>query len=201
MKRRGVQIIYGTYVDRLKNELESYLCSLKPADEIFPDEIIINDENIMQKLYVPIEGDIIDMGDIPDFAFQTGMLGNGIGIRPQRGELRAPANGKIARIFQTGHAIIIHLANDIVVLLHIGIGTVALEGKGFLVHVKEGQVVRKGELLISFDLDDMIAEGCELTSPMIIMNSNECGRIIIHKKERTTFEDVALTVLFPEPTL
>lgn len=196
MKHRGVQVIYGTYVSTLKDRLNKYLTELKDDDENPIYEILTeNDEKILQRLYTPIEGDIIDLRNVPDYAFKAGILGDGAAVRPARGELRAPADGKIDHIFRSKHAIIMHTDNNLELMLHIGLNTEHIENVIVKVHVAEGDTVRKGQLLIEFNLEGMTDRGLCTLSPIIIMNSNDTGKILIHKKERATFEHVALTVL------
>ena len=196
MKHRSVQVIYGPYVCELTDRLGKYLSELKSDDEDPIYEILTeNDEKILQRLYTPIEGDIIDLRNVPDYAFKTGILGDGAAVRPARGELRAPADGQIDHIFRTKHAIIMHTSNDLELMLHIGLGTEYIENKIIRVWVAEGDSVRKGQLLIEFDLERMADRGMCTLSPMVVMNTNDIGRVLVHRKERATFENVALTVL------
>ena len=117
-------------------------------------------------------GTVIPMADVKDEAFASCALGDGCAIEPSEGKLYAPADAVVDNLFDTHHAIGLVTENGAEVLLHIGIDTVKLGGKHFTPHVKTGDKVRKGDLLISFDMDAIHAEGYLCTTPMIVCNTD-----------------------------
>ena len=101
------------------------------------------------------------------------MLGDGVAIEPSAGRLYAPADGVVDNLFDTRHAIGLVTDSGVEVLLHIGINTVELGGKYFEAHVEMGQKVRQGDLLITFDMEAIRAEGYLCTTPMIVCNTDD----------------------------
>ena len=113
------------------------------------------------------------MTEVKDEAFASCALGDGVAIEPSEGKLYAPIDGTIANIFDTKHAIGMCTDDGLELLMHIGIDTVRLGGKFFEAHVEAGQEVKKGDLLISFDMDAIRAAGYLLTTPMIVCNTDD----------------------------
>lgn len=121
----------------------------------------------------PLEGKLIPMTEVKDSVFSTGVLGNGVAFVPSKGELYAPVNGKVNMVFDTKHAIGLISDNGAEILLHVGLETAQLEGKGFEPVVKNGDTVKAGQLLMKFDLSAFKNAGYDVTTPMIITNSNK----------------------------
>ena len=120
-----------------------------------------------------MNGQVIPIGDVQDEAFATCVLGDGVAIEPAEGRLFAPADATVDNLFDTHHAIGLVTASGVELLLHIGINTVELGGKHFKAHVQVGQQVKKGDLLISFDLEAVKAAGYLCTTPMIVCNTDD----------------------------
>lgn len=118
----------------------------------------------------PVRGTVISLSKVKDEVFASGALGNGVGILPEEGKIYAPVDGKAEAVFPTGHAIGIRDRNGLEFLIHIGINTVKLEGKGFKAHVKQGDQVKKGDLLVEFDIDLIEGEGYDPTVIFLISN-------------------------------
>lgn len=117
----------------------------------------------------PISGQIVALKDVPDSTFASGAMGDGLAIQPSEGKVVAPFDGKISVIADTSHAIVLTADNGLEVLIHIGLDTVELKGKYFENHVKQGQMVKKGQTLVTFD-QSKISEQYNLISPIIVMN-------------------------------
>lgn len=118
----------------------------------------------------PIKGEIKALSQVKDDAFASGILGKGVAIVPEEGKVVAPFDGTVVTLFPTKHAIGIVSDNGCEVLIHIGLDTVQLEGKYFEAYVKQGDKVKKGDLLVTFDKDKIINEGYNLETPVIITN-------------------------------
>lgn len=121
----------------------------------------------------PLNGEVIDLAKVKDEAFASGALGHGIAIEPSEGKLFAPTDGTVSALFPTKHAIGITTDTGADILIHIGMDTVQLDGKYFTVHTTQGEMVRKGQLLIEFDMDEIAKAGKPLTTPIVITNYRE----------------------------
>lgn len=124
-----------------------------------------------ETLKSPLTGKIINMSEVPDEVFASGALGKGIAIEPTIGELRAPANGTITTIFPTGHAVGLTTDSGAEILMHIGMDTVELDGKGFEKAVAQGDQVTAGELLVTFDIKAIQEAGKPIVTPIVVTNS------------------------------
>lgn len=118
-------------------------------------------------IFAPMEGDLVSLKEVPDTTFSSGAMGDGFAIIPKNGVVKAPFDGTIAVIAQTGHAVGIRGKNGIEVLIHVGIDTVELNGKFFQTYVTQGQKVSKGQKLISFDLKE-VEKQYNIISPVIV---------------------------------
>lgn len=182
-KGNGVQIVYGPQVSVIKSKLDDFITT-DYADN--PDSIIAEGKTasaeektteIKEKqteneiiLYSHLKGRVIPLEKVEDEVFSQKILGEGIAVEPSEGKLYAPCNGVIESVFDTRHAVSITSDGGAEILLHIGIDTVKLEGRYFKAHIENGQRVKKGDLLISFDMEKIRGEGFKLTTPMIICN-------------------------------
>ncbi|MCM1127463.1 MAG: beta-glucoside-specific PTS transporter subunit IIABC [Lachnospiraceae bacterium] len=121
-------------------------------------------------LYAPITGKMIPLSDVEDEVFSSGALGGGVAFVPSVGEVYAPCDGVIATFFPTGHAIGMTAEDGAEVLIHVGMDTVALKGEGFTPMAKEGDKVKKGQLLLKFDIDLITQKGYKTVTPVILTN-------------------------------
>ncbi len=155
-KGNGIQVIYGPRVSVIKSHLEEYL------DGAGDDEVV---QGI--KIASPITGKVVELENTPDEVFSQKMLGDGMMIEPEEGVVRAPFNGEITMIFDTKHAVGLKSENGIEILIHVGIDTVELDGKGFEVLKNVGDKVKKGDTLIVFDLDYIRENATSTATPII----------------------------------
>ena len=118
------------------------------------------------------------LSDVKDQAFSSEVLGKGIAVVPKDGKLYSPINGTVEGVFPTGHAIGLKTTNGAEVLIHIGFNTVDLCGKYFNTKVKNGQSIKKGELLVEFDIDKIKSEGYDITTPILITNHDIFREVI-----------------------
>lgn len=126
----------------------------------------------------PMTGTVLALDQVPDTTFASGLLGKGIAIIPSDNKVIAPFAGEVASLFQTKHAIGLLGDNGIEVLIHVGIDTVKLDGKPFTAHVKIGDRVQAGDLLVEFDRQAIIDAGYDLATPIIISNSDDYHEVI-----------------------
>ena len=128
-------------------------------------------------LTAPLNGTVMPLNEIKDEVFSQGVLGNGVAIEPDSGEVYAPCDGVIIEIPETLHAIGIGGDNGAEILIHVGMDTVGLNGKGFEPRVKKGDAVKQGQLLLKFDMDYIKSQGLPVTTPVIITNSDDYAEI------------------------
>jgi phosphocarrier protein FPr/phosphocarrier protein len=120
----------------------------------------------------PFAGWCVPLAEIPDAAFAQGMLGDGVGLDPTSNELRSPCDGEVISVAASRHALALRAATGAEILMHVGVDTVGLAGEGFNVHVRKGDHVRAGDLLLTFDLDLLARKAPSLVTPIIITNAD-----------------------------
>ena len=116
---------------------------------------------------------MVPMEDIPDETFSAGVLGQGVGIQPVRGEVVASFSGTVTQVADTGHAIGLESQDGLELLIHVGIDTVAMDGKGFTPKVKEGDTVQAGQLLLAFDRKAIAAAGYPDVVVVMLTNADD----------------------------
>ena len=178
-KGNGVQAVYGPQVSVIKAELSDYLDSLDDKADREDDVLILTSH--MNGMAVPLD-------EVEDEAFSQKILGDGAAAEPSEGKLFAPCDGTIGTVFDTKHAVNMVSDGGAEILMHIGIDTVKLGGKYFDAHVSDGQHVKRGQLLISFDMEKIRSEGFKLTTPMVICNSSEYSEISVTAHGRVSSE-------------
>lgn len=134
-------------------------------------------KNKNQVLGSPVKGKAVPLSEVNDPTFSEGMLGDGAAVIPSEGKIYAPADGEIAMVFGTLHAISLTTEFGAEILIHIGLDTVKMEGEGFTAHVEAGNKVKKGDLLIEVDLDKVKAAGYDTITPVLICNTDEFASV------------------------
>lgn len=117
-----------------------------------------------------ISGQIVPLSQVSDEAFRSEAIGKGIAILPEEGKVYAPVDGEVTALFQTGHALGITTNEGVELLIHVGIDTVSLNGKYFHVKVSQGSQVKKGDLLLEFDKENIEKEGYQMVTPVLVTN-------------------------------
>lgn len=134
-----------------------------------------SDENAILS---PLSGTVLALDQVPDATFASGLLGRGVAIIPLDNKVIAPFAGEVASLFQTRHAIGLLSDSGVELLIHVGIDTVKLDGKPFIAHVSAGDKIQPGDLLLEFDRQAILAAGYDLTTPIIISNSDDYADVI-----------------------
>ena len=173
----------------IKEDIPTENKTAKPQEIAVPEKEY-NDDTV----YAPLEGKVVALTDVPDATFAEGVLGLGAAIEPAVGEVIAPADGEVSSIFDTHHAVGLTLDNGMELLIHVGINTVALNGEGFTAHVSEGERVKRGQPLISFDKDFIVSKGYSIITPVIVSNADDYKEIRITDSAEVKCLDELLTV-------
>jgi PTS system beta-glucosides-specific IIC component len=151
--------------------------------------------NKIQKLVSPMTGNLMDLSEAKDEAFASGALGPGVAIDPSEGKLYAPCDGEIVTFFPTGHAIGMMSADGAELLIHVGMDTVEMNGDGFTPKAKQGDKVKKGDLLLEFDIEKIKAAGHSTISPVVVTNSDEFADVAPEAAKAVKAGDEIITIL------
>ncbi|RHP47115.1 PTS glucose transporter subunit IIA [Clostridiaceae bacterium AF31-3BH] len=187
LKGKGIQVIYGPQVAVLKTNLEAFL-QTSAADQVSSQ--VSSGEEIKS----PMNGTVIPLSEVPDAVFSSEMLGKGFGVEPSEGKAYAPVEGEVTTVFDTKHAIGLMSKHGVELLIHIGMDTVKLNGKGFDVKVKTGDQVKTGDLLAEFDMDLIKGEGYPVTTAVVVTNTDDCEEIGEVRTGAATKDTEVLTV-------
>ena len=184
IKGAGIQVIYGPSVTIVKSNFEEFVEQVRsgaiaessfmdaPVQEEAPKET--EKSSVKDALLgAHMNGTVVPLSEVQDEAFASSALGDGVAVEPSEGKLFAPADGKIETVFVTKHAVGMTTDAGTELVLHIGIDTVRLEGRHFETHVEAEQHVKKGDLLVTFDMEAIKAEGYLCTTPMIVCNTDD----------------------------
>lgn len=207
-KGKGVQVIYGPRVSNIKSNLEEFIEKGKaaklPSKEVFyatgqnsvtnesaTDSIVTEAEDtqnlsIIATIQSPMSGLVMPLSDVPDGAFASGALGDGFGIEPNDGKVTSPINGQVMMVFETKHAVGLVSDEGVEVMIHVGLDTVTMKGEGFTAHVKAGDHVKVGDLLLDVDLEAVKAAGHPTVTPVVVTNTMNYKAV-----EVTKFSDIS----------
>ena len=169
-KGNGVQVIYGPHVTVIKSALEDYLASEMYEQSTWETLVISS----------PLTGKADELSKVPDEAFAQKMMGNGATVMPTENYVYAPEDGEVTFVFETKHAVGFMTDTGIDLLIHIGIDTVKLDGKGFETLVKAGQKVKKGMPMIKMDLEYLKENATSIISPVVCpqLEDNQVVRLL-----------------------
>ena len=142
----------------------------------------------------PVKGRIIRLSEVSDETFASEMLGATVAVEPENGRIVAPCDGEIINIFETGHAVCLATKSGGELLIHVGVDTVKLEGKGFTKKVSDGDVVRAGDVLIEADLDVVKAAGYPMTIMVILTNADQYSKVNKSEPKKVGTETAVMTV-------
>ena len=166
-----------------------------PATEAAPAPSFSDEAKADLTLTSPMAGELVALSDVNDEAFSAGALGPGVAISPAaHAVVVAPCDGKVTVAFPTGHAYGLKSASGVQVLIHIGMDTVKLDGKGFAPHVAKGDVVRRGDVLAEVDWDVIRQAGYDTITPMVVTNKKKFGEITPAAPGPVGISDTVVTV-------
>ncbi|MEK5213767.1 beta-glucoside-specific PTS transporter subunit IIABC [Bacillus sp. FSL R5-0603] len=148
-----------------------------------------------ETVYAPFSGKVIPLSNVPDEVFSSGAMGQGLAIEPSDSKLYAPFDGTVVMVAPTKHAIGLRSASGVELLAHIGLDTVTLDGTPFSLKVKEGDTVKKGEVLVEFDKAFIEEKGLTTITPVIITNSHAYQEILIEEIEESALHQKIFTVV------
>lgn len=159
------------------------------------DDKVSIEENINTEIITsPLNGEIKELSQVSDQVFASGALGKGIAIVPSEGRLVSPVDGIVSVLFPTGHAVGITSNNGAEILIHIGFDTVSLNGKYFKANVTQGDCVKTGDLLVEFDIGKIENEGLDITTPIVVTNTDKYSKIISIKQRLVKINDDILSL-------
>ncbi|MGX7209555.1 beta-glucoside-specific PTS transporter subunit IIABC [Enterococcus innesii] len=162
-----------------------------PAPEVKTVSASVKDETVKS----PVTGQVVALADVEDKVFSSGAMGKGIAVEPAIGEITAPADAEVKILFPTKHAIGLVTEDGTELLIHIGMNTVELEGNHFTAYINQGDKVKAGQKLISFDTEAIRAEGYSLLTPVIVTNSSDYSDIQTTQSKEVTAKDDLIEVV------
>ena len=148
----------------------------------------------VEEITSPVNGTVVPTAEVADEIFASEMLGTTVAVEPTDGKIVAPCDGEVMNIFETGHAVCIATECGAELLIHIGIDTVSMEGKGFVKKVEDGAKVHKGDVLIEADLDEIRAAGHPATTMMILTNADDFSKVEKTAAGTVTTVDLAMKI-------
>ena len=154
-----------------------------------------NTETTAKTVDSPLIGQVIPLSEVNDPVFSSEAMGKGCAVIPSEGKVFAPFDGTIVGLLDSHHAVGMESENGLEILIHVGMDTVKLGGKHFTCHIEDGQQVKKGQLLLEFDMDAIKAEGYEIVTPVIITNSDEFTEITTEAAGQVKNGDKLLTLM------
>ena len=160
------------------------------AKEEAPKAVTAGDKTVVS----PLQGKTVPLSEVHDAVFSQKVLGDGVAVRPAEGKVCAPVDGVISSLFDTCHAVGLESDDGLELLIHVGIDTVNLQGRHFKAHAKTGDRVKKGDVLITFDLEAIQKEGYDTITPVLVSNSDDFSALEAVTGRDVQPGDVLLTV-------
>jgi PTS system beta-glucosides-specific IIC component len=207
-----IQMIGGDSFKNMTNGIITLLISLvvtfvmtmilyKP--EVVEEDSVAGSEPVEEKkplvetieLSSPLTGTIIPLSQVEDAVFSGGILGEGVALIPEEGKVFAPVDGTISAITDTKHAVGMTSDNGVEILIHVGLDTVQLGGEGFVLHCKTGDKVKKGALLLEFDMQKIKEAGFPLTTPVLVSNMNQFVSLKASEKKQVKAGETLITIV------
>ncbi|HCR3022184.1 TPA: PTS transporter subunit EIIC [Serratia marcescens] len=183
LNKQSVQVIVGTRAELIASAMRNVIAAgpvaaaaapaAAPAAEAKPQAVPNAPKAAFETLVAPVTGEVVALEQVPDEAFASKAVGDGLAIRPTDKIVVAPADGTVVKIFNTNHAFCLETDKGAEIVVHMGIDTVALEGQGFKRLVEEGAEVKAGQPILELDLDYLNANARSMISPVVVSNSDD----------------------------
>lgn len=188
LNKQSVQVIVGTRAELVANAMRDVLtqgsvpayeapATSTVSTEKAPVKQANTNAKVLLEMIAPFDGEVVALKDVPDEAFSSGIVGDGVAIKPTSNIVMAPATGTVVKIFDTNHAFCIETDNGVEIIVHMGIDTVALSGKGFKRLVEEGSDVKIGQPILELDLEYLNDNAKSMISPVIVSNIDDFDKI------------------------
>jgi PTS system N-acetylglucosamine-specific IIC component len=183
LNKQSVQIIVGTQAESIASAMKKVLTkgpvaaaatSSAPVEpDVKPQAVLNSEKRVIATLLAPVTGEVVALDDVPDEAFASKAVGDGLAIKPSDKWVVAPIAGTLVKIFNTNHAFCLETDNGVEIVVHMGLDTVALEGKGFTRLAEEGATVVAGQPVLEMDLEFLNANARSMVSPVVVSNSDD----------------------------
>ncbi|WP_205952792.1 PTS N-acetyl glucosamine transporter subunit IIABC [Pantoea stewartii] len=186
LNKQTIQIIVGAKAESIAEEMKRQIAkgyasqtsgngshtvsSPAPANEAKPQAVLNSEKRVIATLMAPVSGEVIALDAVPDEAFASKAVGDGVAIKPSDKRVVAPVAGTVVKIFNTNHAFCLESENGVEIVVHMGLDTVALDGQGFTRLVEEGAQVTAGQPVLEMDLDYLNAHARSMISPVVVSN-------------------------------
>ncbi|MGG7177367.1 beta-glucoside-specific PTS transporter subunit IIABC [Clostridium paraputrificum] len=195
----AISMIVGFVLTMILYKDEEEISKEVVKNEDLSNEVKVTDTNTnkLEKVVIssPLKGETIKLENIEDEAFASGVLGSGIAIIPSEGKVVAPVDGEVTTLFPSLHAIGITGKDGVEILIHVGLDTVQLEGKGFEAFVKQGDNVTKGQALVNFDMDFIKEAGYSVVTPVVVTNTADFLEVVGTESKSVERESSLITVI------
>ncbi|HGY5075783.1 PTS N-acetyl glucosamine transporter subunit IIABC [Citrobacter freundii] len=188
LNKQTIQVIVGAKAESIGDEMKKVVArgpvaaasadSAPAAAPVAKPQAVANAVTV-EALVSPITGDVVALEQVPDEAFASKAVGDGVAVKPTDKIVVSPAAGTIVKIFNTNHAFCLETLKGAEIVVHMGIDTVALEGKGFTRLVEEGAEVKAGQPILEMDLEYLNANARSMISPVVCSNSDDFGGLVI----------------------
>ena len=179
-------LTYLVGFEDIKNEDDVETTPSKLSENVYLSEDL--------EITSPLEGNIIQLTDVQDTVFSSMVIGKGVAVIPIDGIIKAPSDCKVVSLFPTLHALGLKLNNGVELLIHIGINTVELKGKHFKAYVQQGDYVKKGTKLLSFDIDKIKEAGYDITTPVIVSNTGDFADVSPCENKYVSNSDIIISL-------
>ena len=186
LNKNSVQVIVGTRAELVASAMKEVIAkgpiaaaSAPVAAPLTKSPVVTSTGEVILSLVAPVSGQLYSLDDVPDEAFSSRIVGDGVAIKPTSSEVVAPASGTVVKIFETNHAFCLETDNGVELIVHMGIDTVALKGEGCARLVEEGASVKAGDPILKLDLAFLNDNAKSMISPVIISNIDDYSKIEI----------------------
>ncbi|MDR3596846.1 beta-glucoside-specific PTS transporter subunit IIABC [Clostridium sp.] len=190
-------VLIGISVSYVLSAVLTYIVGfedvVEKSETVQKDTILVNEKIIDSEIILsPLSGLVKPLSEVNDEVFASGALGKGISIEPIEGILVSPVDGVLTSVFPTGHAVGITTDKGAEILIHIGFDTVKLNGEHFKIRVQQGESIKKGQLLVEFELEKIKEKGFDLTTPIVVTNSDNYSNIVEKNRGNISRNDEVL---------